>query len=145
MRAGDKYRVQAGRLSEAVRDVLREERDDLAETVEGVVADTSERLRGGVAERAGSLFGGTGAYARGWTASVNRSGLDSAGVVYNGGKHAGLAHLLENGHAVFVPKRQPGGGYRAEPTGRRVEGRKHIGPAFDDAVRYMDKRLRDEI
>lgn len=145
MRAGGKYRVQAGRLSEAVRDVLREERDDLAKTVEGVVADTSKHLQRSVAARARALFKGTRAYARGWTTSVNRSGFDSAGVVYNGGEHASLARLLENGHAVFVPKRQPGGGYRAEPTGRRVEGRKHIGPAFDDAIRYMDKRLKDEI
>lgn len=137
------YRVGPSGLSGAVRDILREESELVGRSVEGAVADTCDELADDIGRRAASLFGGTGAYAGGWTDTVNRNGADTVGVVYNGGPDRSLAHLLEYGHELYVNAGRPPGN-RTVHAGR-VEGRPHIAPAVKESGDYLDRRLRRDL
>lgn len=68
---------------------------DLSRAIEQAQDDAAKGLSQDVKSNSASLFG-VGEYSNGWT--WTRQG-DST-VVYNSGKHASLAHLLENGHMV---------------------------------------------
>lgn len=137
------YRVGPSGLSGAVRDILRGESELVGRSVEGAVADTCDKLAGDIGQSAASLFGGTGAYASGWTDTVNRNGADTVGVVYNGGPDRSLAHLLEYGHELYVNAGRPPGNHAVHAG--RVEGRPHIAPAVEDSSEYLDRRLRRDL
>ena len=137
------YKVRPSDLSAAVREILDEEAEGLGEAVEAAVADTCGGLADDLQSRSARLFG-SGEYARGWTKSVNRNGLHSAGTVYNAGPHAWLSPMLENGHAVWVNAGSPPGN-RAVPTGKRTPAKRHIEPAWGDALRDFDGRLKRDV
>lgn len=137
------YRVGPSGLSSAVREILKEESETVGQAVEGAVADTCDELAGDISSRASSLFGGTGAYARGWTDSVNRNGASTVGVVYNGGRDGSLAHLLEYGHELYVNAGKPPGNHAVHAG--RVAGRAHIEPAVKESGEYLDRRLARDL
>ena len=76
-----------------------------------------------------SNFGGTGYYASGWTSKYETGRVSTQGTIYN--EHAGLPHLLENGHA------NRGGG--------RTAGRPHIRPVEDEILHATERALKNDI
>ncbi|EXG84486.1 hypothetical protein K413DRAFT_1229 [Clostridium sp. ASBs410] len=69
-----------------------------------------------------------GHYKNGWASKVVAEKINSLDIVIYNRKKPGLTHLLEKGHA------KRGGG--------RVEGKPHIGPAEQKAIRDYEKGLK---
>lgn len=69
-------------------------------------------------------------YASGWTLTEEKSRYATGFTIHNK-KKPGLAHLLEHGHA------KRGGG--------RVEGRTHIGPVEEQAIKDFEEELRKRL
>lgn len=97
-----------------------------------VIEETSEELASNIKRSSSSNFGGTGAYANGWTFKVVQEGLDYKGVVYNQ-DHYQLTHLLENGHLI----KNAYGSYG------RIAPRQHIKPEFDKIKDVYVKRMSE--
>lgn len=138
------YRCTLDQLDGVLAEIMADETRELEKTAASAIVQTARECRDDLESRARSLFGGTGAYASGMAVSANEHGLDTSAAVYNAGPDAPLGHLLENGHAIVV-NRGGSGPKRMAATGKRVAGRPHWKPAFDDAVKKLDRRLRDEL
>lgn len=102
---------------------------------DGIIADTKQLTKKfaqqGAKElkSASGIFGGTGAYAKGWKTKVETNRFGASAVIYN--EKPGLPHLLENGHA------KRGGG--------RVPGRTHIAPVEEKLVKEFTKAVENAI
>lgn len=105
--------------------------DDYAEDVKDNLSDITEAIgKKGVQALRGqsrSSFGGTGKYASGWKAKVEKGRLDTTVTLYNS-KVPGLPHLLEFGHA------KRGGG--------RTSGTAHIEPVEQELIRTFEKEVK---
>lgn len=138
------YRVTLDQLDGVIEQIMADETGELEKVAASAITETAKGCRDDLERRARSLFKGTGAYASGMAVSANEHGLDTSAVVYNSGPDASLGHLLENGHQIVVNKGGRGPN-KMMATGKRVKGRPHWKPAFDEAVGKLDRRLRDEI
>ena len=107
--------------------------EDYGEEVNGRMADFIKDItkKGVKAVKANSksTFGGTGFYASGWTSKYETGRVSTQGTIYN--EHAGLPHLLENGHA------NRGGG--------RTAGRPHIRPVEDEIIQATERAIKNDI
>lgn len=122
-------------LKKQVEDILTEYgltvADEVSEAVELVSKNAVKKLR------AKKVFAPnakvkTGLYAKGWTVKFEKERLATNAIIYNNGKHGGLAHLLEYGH----PTRN-GNGRVYPPT----PAYPHIAPVQEEA----DKELLEEV
>jgi len=108
----------------------------LSDYEKGLIADVEtlnrKLTRTGVSEvkRASGQFGGSGAYAKGWTSKFESKRLSSQGTIYNKDL-PGLPHLLEHGHAMR------GGG--------RVPGRAHIAPVEEKLIKEFEKAVEKAV
>lgn len=114
-------------IQEQLQAILSEYGEELLDEVEGAVTlvgkDTGKYLR----EESDRLHHMSGNYAKGWTVTkVDRTWKGIEVTVYNKNK-PGLAHLLNNGHALR--------------NGGRVSGDGHI----DDAETYGQEKLYEEV
>lgn len=73
----------------------------------------------------------TGGYAKGWTTKTTGQSTTSIHITVHNKKKPGLAHLLENGHALR------GGG--------RVNGKPHISPAEAKANDELVARIKETV
>ncbi len=102
---------------------------------DGIIADTTQLTKKfaqqGAKElkSASGIFGGSGAYAKGWTTKLETHRLGAMAVIYN--QKPGLPHLLENGHA--------------KRNGGRVPGRTHIAPVEQKLIEEFTKAVEDAI
>jgi len=120
--------IAADAFASAVAKVLEQYKDGVIEDTDKL---TKKMAQTGVKElkSASGRFGGSGAYANGWTSKVEKSRLSTKATIYN--QKAGLPHLLENGHA------KRGGG--------RVAGRTHIAPIEEKLVKEFTKAIEEAV
>ena len=124
-------KVPADRLSAEIKSILAEYGDEVADSmgdaVKKVTRAGAKALR---AESKQKFPKGTGAYAKGWTSSVDTKKRSAQGTIYNKDL-PGLPHLLEHGHA------NRGGG--------RTAGRVHIKTIEDEVVKDFEKEVRSKL
>ena len=123
------------KLNSAISDILNE----YAEDIEGNIADITEQV-GKLGAKALKQTSrkkfpkGTGEYAKGWKAQVNRERMRTTVTIYN--EHYSLPHLLEYGHVI------------RNGTGRvygDVPGRDHIAPVEADLVETFEREVRAKL
>lgn len=74
-------------------------------------------------------------YWSGWAYKVRGTGLNLIVTIYNR-TAPGLTHLLENGHQVYVGRKN---------TGKRAEPHPHIEPAQQKATEELLRKLENDI
>lgn len=72
---------------------------------------------------------GSGFYYKGWKSETTESRLGTTVTIYN--QHAGLPHLLENGHA--------------KRNGGRVAGRPHIEPVEEEIIDQYTREITEKL
>ena len=118
------------KLSAEIASILSDYGDDVKSSMDGVVKKVTKA--GAKALRAASKrsFGGSGAYAKGWTSTVETGRRSSQGIIYNKDL-PGLPHLLEHGHL--------------NRDGSRTPGRLHIAPVEEQIVEDFVKEVEESI
>lgn len=100
--------------------------DEVSETIPKIAEETVEDIK----DNAIKLFDGN-EYSNDWGIEhVNTSRVSTSTIIRNK-EHYRLAHLLEKGHAKV--------------NGGRVEGRPHIKPAEDKAVKKLEDKIQEVI
>ena len=102
------------KLSAEIGSILDEYAEDVRDNLDDITEQIGKKGVQALRSSARSEFGGTGVYAKGWKAKIERGRLDTSVAIYNA-KVPGLPHMLEHGHA-----KRGGGRVRAIP---------HIAPA----------------
>lgn len=123
-------KVPIERLADSIDDILREYVDDIDKDMDTAVRKVTQAGARAVSASARGLFGGSGKYAKGWKAKIEKKRLGTVGTIHNA-TVPGLPHLLEKGHA------KRGGG--------RVPGRTHIAPVEDKIVKQFEDTVRAKI
>lgn len=113
----------------AIDKILTEYGEDVNNRMTDFIKDITKKGVSAVKANSKSTFGGTGYYASGWTSQMETGRVSAQGTIYN--KHAGLPHLLENGHA------NRGGG--------RTAGRPHIRPVEDEIIKATERAIKNDI
>lgn len=113
----------------AIEKMLAEYGDEVKGHMDEFIKKTMKKGTKAVKANSRQTFGGTGWYADGWTNKFESGRVSSQGTIYN--EHAGMPHLLENGHA------KRGGG--------RVAGRPHIKPVEDEIINATERALKNDI
>ena len=116
-------------FSKAIKDILDEYGDEvreaMSETSEEIAKETVAKMK------SSGSFGGSGAYKKTWSKSVESKRTNVEMIVHNT-KHGQLTHLLEYGHA-----KTNGGRTRAFP---------HIAPVNDWAqtefINVLERKLK---
>lgn len=121
-------RVTADGFAAAVNKILEDYKDGIVQNSDAVVKKIAQKGAKEV-QAASGVIGGTGKYAKGWAATLEKGILSSTGIIYN--KTPGLPHLLENGHA--------------KRNGGRVGGRSHIAPAEETIIEEFTKAMEEII
>lgn len=110
-------------LDTAIKDILAEYAQGIGETVDAAVKDVAKAGAKALRQEAKRSFGGTGAYAKGWTSKVIKGEHGSQGVIYNKDL-PGLPHLLEYPHLTR--------------SGKRTSGKIHIQPVEEAIVKKFE-------
>jgi len=117
-------------LEAEIGKILTEYGADVANDVKEVTKKVTKAGVKAVKSNAKGDFGGTGAYAKGWTSQVETDHYSAQGIIYNKDL-PGLPHLLEHGHA------KRGGG--------RVQGKIHIQPVEQELIKSFEEAIRKAI
>jgi len=112
-------------VDEALKEYEEGVGDRMATLIKRVMNDGTKAVKA----NSKATFGGTGKYASGWTNKFEGGRVSAQGTIYN--QHAGLPHLLENGHA------NRGGG--------RTAGRPHIKPVEEEIINAMERAMENDI
>lgn len=114
------------KLDDQIKKILADYSEDITKHTNEAAEKIGKAGAKAVGANARSLFGGSGKYASGWKADIQRKRTGTVVTIYNA-TAPGLAHLLENGHAKV--------------SGGRVAGKAHIAPVeemvnkdFEEAV-----------
>ena len=117
-------KVKIDDMTQAIMKELKQYSKDLNEEIK---LDTKKVAKEAVKELKATSPKKTGAYAKSWTEKESVKGENvSKRVIYNK-DHYQLTHLLENGHAKV--------------KGGRVEGRPHIRPAEEKAIKNLEEEI----
>lgn len=100
-------------------------KNNLEEITKSVGQKTAKQLKS-----ASGIFDGSGAYARGWACTMQKTRLGSTAVIHHK-TLPGLPHLLEHGHVSIVHGRRVGS----------VKGREHIAPIEQQAIDMYEKEV----
>lgn len=129
-------RVKIDGVHFAITEELEEFGKLCDDAVESAVVETAKESSKELQAASRSTFGGTGAYARGWTYKKEPAvALDHRAIVYNRDKYR-LTHLLEKGHKKVLWGHRKGG---------RVAGRPHIKPVEEKAQVEFVRRIKEGI
>lgn len=115
----------AAEISSLMEEYAADVNSDMKAEAKGIAKETIKELKQTSPEGKGSK---KGHYKDGWASKVVAEKTNSLDIVIYNKKKPGLTHLLEKGHA------KRGGG--------RVEGKPHIGPAEEKAIRDYEKGLK---
>lgn len=113
-------------LEAAVGRILKDYGDEIDQSVGEVTTRLARSGAAALRTASANTFGGSGRYAKGWTATVQKTRTGTSAVVHNA-ETPGLPHLLENGHA------NRGGG--------RTPGRPHIAPIEAELVAAFEREV----
>lgn len=113
------------KLESAIAKMLTEYGEEITENVRTLVPKVAKTGASALRDTSRNSFGGSGAYARGWTSAAENGRMYTTATIYN--KKPGLPHLLEHGHA------KRGGG--------RVPGTVHIAPIEQEIAENFEKEL----
>ena len=103
-----------------------EVKDSMSEVVKKVTKAGAKALRA----QAKKTFRGSGAYAKGWTSTVDTGKRSAQGVIYNKDL-PGLPHLLEHGHL--------------NRDGSRTPGRVHIATVEEQIITDFVKEVEESL
>ena len=123
-------KVPVDQLSAAIDKVLAEYGVEVKEILGEIVKVMAKKGAKAVQQNSSATFGGTGAYAKGWTTRMETGRYSSQGIIYNAAE-PGLPHLLEHGHAIVRSGKMIG----------RVSARPHIAPAEQNAAKELERRI----
>ena len=115
----------------AIKDILDDYSEEVAEASEEAVIETAKEARKKLRQSSTAVYG-SGKYSRGWQYKVTKKAGTTKATVYNGGKHGSLSHLLENGHAL-------------RNGGRWNPPRKHIQPVNDEMQEEFVRKVKDKL
>lgn len=110
--------------------------DTLAEELAGYSQEVTDDLKREVTQVAKEMVAelkvtsphASGDYAKGWSVTTEHESAQDIRLRVLNRKKPQLTHLLENGHAKV--------------SGGRVEGKPHIGPAEQSAVRKLEGKVK---
>ena len=123
--------IPVDKLQASIDKVLKEYGDDVQGNIDTITKQFVKKGANAVKSAASSNgWGGHTGYDIGWTSQTETKRLSSQGVIFNK-KAPGLAHLLENGHAL-----RNGGRSRAFP---------HIAPVEEKLVEEFYKAVEQSI
>ena len=123
-------KVPADKLTQEVEKILNKYQEDVQGNLNEIVKDMSKQGAKTLRSQAKTTFGGTGAYAKGWTSTVETGRVSAQGTIYNKDV-PGLPHLLEHGHA------NRGGG--------RTPGRVHIATVEQALIKEFEQKVKSKL
>lgn len=123
-------KIPVDRLTSEVEKILSKYQEDIQGNVNDIVKEMSKKGAQSIKSQARSMFGGSGAYASGWTSRAETGRLSAQGTIYNA-TEPGMPHLLEHGHAL----RQGG----------RAPGYPHIAPVEDTLVKEFEQKVKSKL
>lgn len=125
-------RIKLENLSNAIADLLQEERELVEKAIENATRATRTRVKKEVGIKSPYLERSRRHYRDDWSVKTEKSrvALYQHVTVYN--KQYQLTHLLENGHFIFNQKGGPYGRTKAQP---------HIGPTQELADKMYEEEL----
>lgn len=122
-------RTSIDKMGLAIEKALKEYGDDVSENLNEITQKFAKAGVSALRSESQAKFGGTGAYARGWSSQFEETRLSSRATLYN--TKPGLPHLLENGHA------NRGGG--------RTSGRPHIAPIEEKLAQEFEAEVKSKL
>lgn len=124
-------KVTADNLAQVLQGILDEYAEDAEKTLDDAAKEAAKAGAKAIQNSAKTQFGGSGDYARGWTAQKEDVARHATlWKVWN--KNApGLPHLLEFGHALR--------------NGGRSTPRVHIAPVEAELVQNFEKVIRERL
>lgn len=114
------------KLSVEIASILEEYSEEVASSVGEAVKKVSEAGAKALRAESKQRFGGSGAYAKGWTSTVETGKRSAHGVIYNKDLPS-LPHLLEHGHL--------------NRDGSRTPGRLHIAIVEEQIIEEFEKEV----
>lgn len=118
------------KLDAQIKKILAEYGEDIAKNTNEAAEKIGKAGAKAVSANARSMFGGSGKYASGWKADIEKRRTGTKVTIYNANA-PGLAHLLENGHAKV--------------SGGRVPGRAHIAPVEEKVNKEFEEAVENAI
>ena len=120
--------IAVSQLGSELDHILREFQRDLDEQIKYDVRIAGEVAARTTQDLAGSVLGGTGKYAGGWTHDTDEHAHEVFDTTHNTSQPS-LTHLLENGHMTRSRK-----GW--------VAGRRHIAEGAEAGFEELERRMR---
>lgn len=117
-------------LSAEIEKIVNDYQDGAIESM-GKVTEKIAKAGAKALQSASGVFGGTGKYAKGWTAQKETVARYAVAWTIWNKNLPGFPHLLEYGHA--------------KRNGGRVPGKTHIAPVADDLVEQYLKTMEGEL
>lgn len=121
-------KIKPDDLAKTIMDGLEEYKDLVVDEMKSECKKAGDLAKNEVKTNAPKR---TGAYAKSWTVKKTEETSESVTYIVHSKKKYQLAHLLENGHATR--------------NGGRVEGKPHIKPAEEKAVKSLTENLERAI
>lgn len=115
-------------ISEQMQEILKEVEGDVNDAVEKSLSKTGKQTKARLQEVSPKKYGD---YAKGWT--YKRT--DEKGITVYNSKYPGLAHLLNNGHAIVNQHGRYG----------RVNGDNHIKKVEDEFNEKFEQEIMKEL
>lgn len=123
-------KLPVDRLNDTLAGILNEYADDVSNNVGKIAERMGKAGVSALRSESKAKFKGTGRYASGWKADVEKGRLNTKVTIYNANE-PGLPHLLEHGHA------KRGGG--------RVAGREHIAPVERELAETFEREVTEKL
>lgn len=118
------------KLSAEIASILSDYGDEVKNSMSEAVKKVTKAGAKALRAQSKQTFGGSGAYAKGWTSTVDTGKRSAQGVIYNKDL-PGLPHLLEYGHL--------------NRDGSRTQGRVHIGTVEDQIIADFVKEVEESL
>lgn len=127
-------KVTIDNLQKEIDKILSNYKDEVDEHMDEIVVRVGKKGAQALRNESKSKLGGTGKYAKGWTATAEKNRLYTKIIIHNS-KQPGLAHLLEFGHALIV-------GGRRLPD---VPAHTHIEPVEKEIVADFEREVTTKL
>lgn len=127
-------KVTVDNLQKEIDKILEEYKGDVQENLDEIIVRVGRKGVQALKNEAKEKFDGTGAYAKGWTATADKKRLYTTITIHNS-KLPGLPHLLEFGHVLIMGGRNRG----------MVQGRTHIATVEQEIVADFEREVKTKL